>query len=259
LAMVCAVAGATTKRSAQRPSATCLVQLPCSLSGKISESTSRSESVPSVSGVMKRAASGVISTCMASLRTSPPDKLGRAKVTAVVDHWQPEDGVRRPIDEVSATEVAARNIVVFDIEGGRVTIRPSGTEPKLKFYVQTAPSHWTPDDAVALAREIYGQLLGILDMSLSPAAIDLPDVLPVATKLTFDADVGAVLERLRDTPPSEAVEQVRDAVDRLVPGGDALRTVESTVRAMAGAVDGIDADVRATFDSLVTAAVSNDG
>jgi len=63
LAIVWAVAGATTKRSAHFPRVTCFVHDPSSFSGKISVSTSFSDRVPSVSGGMNRSASGVMSTC----------------------------------------------------------------------------------------------------------------------------------------------------------------------------------------------------
>ncbi|MEM8926168.1 MAG: hypothetical protein AAGD35_21910, partial [Actinomycetota bacterium] len=181
-----------------------------------------------------------IKATMASLRSNPPATLGRATVTRVVDHWAAEEGVRRPVAEVSATEVAARNIVVFDIEGGRITVRPSGTEPKVKFYVQTTPSHWEAEEAVAIAGEVYAQLLAIIDTELSPAAIDLPDVLPVATKVQFDAQVGGALAALVDQTPDEVLPAVEAAVAALVPGEGALRTVKANVAAMARAVDGVD-------------------
>ena len=71
--------------------------------------------------------------------------------------------------------------------------------------MQTTPSHWDADDAVALAREVYAQLLAVIDTELSPAAIDLPDVLPVATKVRFDAEVGAALAALAATPAARGV------------------------------------------------------
>ena len=84
-------------------------------------------------------------------------------------------------------------------------------------------------------------------------AVELADVLPVATKVAFDREVGAVLATLRTSAASEVLEAVRQAVSDLVPGEDPLRTVEATVRAMAGAVDGVDPGVRADFDALLTA------
>lgn len=192
-----------------------------------------------------------IKSVMSTLRADPPSNLGRTTVVKVIDHWQPEPGVRLPIDEVSDTEVAARNIVVFDIEGGRITVRPSGTEPKVKLYVQTLPSHWSPADAVAIAREVYGQLLAILGVELTPAAIDLPDVLPVATKAEFDTRVGGALASLAGGQPASVVDAVRVAVSDLVPGEGSLRTVNETVAAMARQVDGVDDAVCDEFISML--------
>ncbi len=196
-----------------------------------------------------------IQAIMAALRADPPSNLGRATVSAVTDHWAAEEPKRRPIDEVSATEVAARNIVVFEIEGGRITVRPSGTEPKVKFYVQTKPSHWSADDAVTLAAEVYGQLAALIDVELSSAAIDLPDVLPVATKVAFDQQVGGALAPLADaaTPVSTVFSAVESEVSGLVPGSGALRTVAATVVAMAGAVPGVAPDRLDEFTALVQA------
>jgi phosphomannomutase len=41
------------------------------------------------------------------------------------------------------TELAPSNVVIFELEGGhRAMLRPSGTEPKLKYYFYaTAPAH----------------------------------------------------------------------------------------------------------------------
>ncbi|MEL7154996.1 MAG: hypothetical protein AAFN30_00200 [Actinomycetota bacterium] len=192
-----------------------------------------------------------IKAVMASLRADPPSGLGRTTATRVVDHWQPELGVRLPIDEVSDTEVAARNIVVFDIDGGRITVRPSGTEPKLKFYVQTVPSHWSPADAVDIAREVYGQLLAILDLELTAEAIDLPDVLPVATKVQFDQRVRSAMAPLADGDVAAALAGVQTVVSELVPGDGALRTVSGTVAAMARQVDGVDATVCDEFIKML--------
>ena len=41
------------------------------------------------------------------------------------------------------TKLAPSNVVIFELEGGhRAMLRPSGTEPKLKYYFHaTAPAH----------------------------------------------------------------------------------------------------------------------
>jgi phosphoglucomutase/phosphomannomutase len=75
---------------------------------------------------------------MASLRTSTPSHVGDHEVTAVLDYQTLE---RRDVKNSATTPIdcAQGNVVVLELDGDerrRVTIRPSGTEPKLKFYIQ---------------------------------------------------------------------------------------------------------------------------
>lgn len=75
---------------------------------------------------------------MAQLRRTPPAKLGAHDITAILDYQTLErrdiaTGESTPIDCIKG------NVVVLELDNDsrrRVTIRPSGTEPKLKFYVQ---------------------------------------------------------------------------------------------------------------------------
>ncbi len=73
------------------------------------------------------------------LRSSPPVELAGRAVTAFFDHRDPEGryGAIR-----SASDGASRNVLVFHLarrdsdDGARVVLRPSGTEPKVKLYVE---------------------------------------------------------------------------------------------------------------------------
>lgn len=75
---------------------------------------------------------------MKTLRENTPTHIGSHKVTAVSDYQTLEridtvTGEKTPIDCVTG------NVVVLELDGDtrcRVTVRPSGTEPKMKFYVQ---------------------------------------------------------------------------------------------------------------------------
>lgn len=74
---------------------------------------------------------------MNSLRTSPPSAVGDHKVTAVQDYIKL---MRRDIDTSNETSIDCQSGNAIVLEFGdtrrRITIRPSGTEPKMKFYVQ---------------------------------------------------------------------------------------------------------------------------
>jgi phosphomannomutase len=62
---------------------------------------------------------------MERLRTSPPKQLGGMNVRQVRDYLQGIDDVPRS------------DLMIFDLDpvGNRAAVRPSGTEPKLKFYL----------------------------------------------------------------------------------------------------------------------------
>jgi len=71
---------------------------------------------------------------MDRLRASPPKVIGDQPVTRVED-LRDENGPFGPVK--GATDLAARNVLIFHLgAGGRITLRPSGTEPKAKAYVE---------------------------------------------------------------------------------------------------------------------------
>lgn len=74
---------------------------------------------------------------MAGLRSSPPKKIAGHDVTAVLDYQVLEKRVLAT-DEVSSIDCIKGNVVTLEFGDSRrrVTVRPSGTEPKIKFYVQ---------------------------------------------------------------------------------------------------------------------------
>ncbi len=74
-----------------------------------------------------------IAAIMQRVREAPPAALGAHAVTAFVDL---ERGVRRAADgRETALDLPAGDVLALEVEGGhRVMLRPSGTEPKIKFY-----------------------------------------------------------------------------------------------------------------------------
>lgn len=77
---------------------------------------------------------------MASVRAAPPTALGGAAVTAVDDF------------EYGFGDFPPANIVRFTLEGGsRVIVRPSGTEPKVKVYLDAASAVGSGAERIAAA------------------------------------------------------------------------------------------------------------
>ncbi len=72
---------------------------------------------------------------MAGLRENHPTEIGGMKVTAVRDYLK---GVRTCGGTCEPTGLPASDVLYFELENGCwVCVRPSGTEPKIKLYVNT--------------------------------------------------------------------------------------------------------------------------
>jgi phosphoglucomutase/phosphomannomutase len=116
-----------------------------------------------------------------ALRKSPPKAIGGLAVTGVED-LRDENGRMGPLK--GATDAASRNVLIFRLgDAAKVVLRPSGTEPKAKAYLEVRSAPWkagvTGDawdaacrevDALAerIATDFLGQALGTV--GLKPAA-----------------------------------------------------------------------------------------
>lgn len=84
----------------------------------------------------KKGKAGVeeIQTMMANFRSNPPQKIGDQPVVVMKDY-----AVSKSYDFVNKTntiiDLPTSNVLqFFTADGSKVTVRPSGTEPKIKFY-----------------------------------------------------------------------------------------------------------------------------
>ncbi|MFT4122864.1 MAG: phospho-sugar mutase [Microbacteriaceae bacterium] len=88
-----------------------------------------------------------IGELMTGLRTAAPARIGRVRVLRLDDFAEGVDGFP-PTD-----------ILRFRLEhGARVIVRPSGTEPKLKIYVDASSSEGSVDDRRHAARSLVDEL-----------------------------------------------------------------------------------------------------
>ena len=91
-----------------------------------------------------------IDAAMALLRASPPARIGSSPVVRVLDAAAGEERVR---DERRPSGLPRSEVLAFQAEdGARLTVRPSGTEPKIKFYLELVGEAKARAD-VAPARE----------------------------------------------------------------------------------------------------------
>ena len=75
-----------------------------------------------------------IDAAMAQLRASPLGRIGASPVVRVLDAAEGEERVR---GERRPSGLPPSDVLAFQSEdGARLTVRPSGTEPKIKFYLE---------------------------------------------------------------------------------------------------------------------------
>jgi hypothetical protein len=132
------------------------------------------------------------------LRRQPPTAVAGWEVTQHVDHW---DEAGRHGRFLSETDRASRNVLVFGLEhGARVVVRPSGTEPKNKVYIEVpAPPVGRQAGREALARckvdtdavaqriadDFTRQMLALINVHLPDYALRISGLVPLDKRLDF--------------------------------------------------------------------------
>ena len=108
--------------------------------------------------ITKKGRSGAqeIADMMTALRNDPPKTLAGSPVVIAIDHSNSTQTDLRT-GATTSTELPASNVLQFITEAGdKVSARPSGTEPKIKFYFSvcttTGESH--PETKAELERKI---------------------------------------------------------------------------------------------------------
>ena len=96
---------------------------------------------------------------MASLRDNPPTEIGGAKVVALRDY---QKSTRVEGDKVETLTLPKSNVLYFELENDAwVCVRPSGTEPKIKLYVNAVSD--AAEKTQALLKEYADAAVEILN------------------------------------------------------------------------------------------------
>ena len=178
---------------------------------------------------------------MAALREAPPRELAGHPVRRFVDYRDPERF--GPI--ASDTDRLPRNVLQAHTDHFVITVRPSGTEPKLKLYCQLLPDG-KPLDAAGtdlleqvrgkadrVARSLYNELLARIGVSLDETALLLPDIIDLENKQRF---AGETAPRLHDAMRAgrfsgldELLDWLRTEAGFLTPAADPLPALKPSL------------------------------
>lgn len=179
---------------------------------------------------------------MRTLRSAHPARLGGTPVKKAVDHWDEREF--GPF--VSETEKLPRDVLQFFTEAGVITIRPSGTEPKIKVYYQLIPyGARSQARGAALLKEIrakaetfaagvVNELLAIIGIRLSAPALRLPDIIDLDCRIAFEQETLPALLRGLEEGRFASLEQdllpwLREQTRGMTPGADPLPALKSAL------------------------------
>jgi phosphoglucomutase len=152
---------------------------------------------------------GQIAKIMAHLREHAIDRVGDFVVAEKIDRWQ---GAPQP--HLSRTDTSSRNVLILKLKevpgtrSMRITVRPSGTEPKFKIYIEVLGRPFEPsamDAAKAsiveiqqrLERDFMNYCYGILGVDFPERGFLLFWQLPLDDKLRY-FDIEERIAGLRD-------------------------------------------------------------
>ncbi|MGD0224425.1 MAG: hypothetical protein ABSF71_19005 [Terriglobia bacterium] len=184
---------------------------------------------------------------VASLRASLPERLGGRAVRKVVDYWNEISFGKLQ----SSTDQLSRNVLQFFLDGFIVTVRPSGTEPKLKFYCQLVlfeePQGRTAGPSLrgmellrdltgtveTMARAVYQDLLARADVKLGEPALLLPDIIDIGRKQDFEYKTVPLLyeamAQRRFKSLDDLLDWLRSEVAAMTPGADPLPALRASL------------------------------
>ena len=131
------------------------------------------------------------------LRDRPPQAIGGRAVLSVNDYW--DESRHGPF--LSQTDRSSRNLISYKVEGGiKVTLRPSGTEPKNKLYLELAADPLGPEATAQefrahregvdrkvkdFSNRFLSEMLSLIGISVPEYAFEISDLVALQYKVDF--------------------------------------------------------------------------
>ncbi|WP_224244122.1 phospho-sugar mutase [Hyalangium gracile] len=102
-----------------------------------------------------------IARIMEGFRAAPPERVGAYAVQNSKDYKKRE---ARRGGKVEPLTLPSSNVIAYELEGGhRVTLRPSGTEPKIKYYFELKETLGAGEPMAQARARAEGRLQALMD------------------------------------------------------------------------------------------------
>ena len=103
-----------------------------------------------------------IQKLMDEARTSPPIEINGSKVMKI-DDYQCSSSYDTTTNSTSVINIPNANVLIFTTEdGSRIALRPSGTEPKIKYYISVNKALKTASEFKSTEQELEAKINKIL-------------------------------------------------------------------------------------------------
>ena len=99
---------------------------------------------------------------MVDLRENPPSEIAGQKVI-ITEDYQSSKRVNKELDKTENIDLPKSNVLIFYLaDGSKIAARPSGTEPKIKFYISVKTDLDRVENYQARQKELFDKIDRIL-------------------------------------------------------------------------------------------------
>ena len=99
---------------------------------------------------------------MVDLRENPPAQIGGQDVI-IVEDYAASTRENKQLQKTESIEIPKSNVLIFYLaDGSKIAARPSGTEPKIKFYISVKTTLDHVDQYPKVQAQLEDKINGIL-------------------------------------------------------------------------------------------------
>lgn len=114
--------------------------------------------------LVKKGISGAaeIKQMMVDLKENPPAQIGGQDVS-IIEDYAASTRVNRSLNKTETLDIPKSNVLIFYLaDGSKIAARPSGTEPKIKFYISVKAALDHVDHYSIVQSQLEEKITGIL-------------------------------------------------------------------------------------------------